>query len=236
MRRARIAAAFLVLSVAACARNASLAGDSSDRYAELYVRLHPSVVLITMQIPPNDPKRKGKWDEAYGSGAVVASGSWGSRILTDAHVIADARNLRAKVGDAGEQVALRVIAVSNDDDDLALLEIVRPNLPPVTLGSMESVVPGRAVGVLGYPIPDAFEDEHLRAVMSLYTGRIASVRNGTMEIDLPVIPGESGGPVFDAHTGEVIGLAESRFDEERAIGFATPVDVIARFLAAHPRR
>jgi S1-C subfamily serine protease len=90
--------------------------------------------------------------------------------------------------------------------------------------------------VLGYPIPDAFEDEHLRAVVSLYTGRIASVRNGTMEIDVPIIPGESGGPVFDARSGAVIGIAESRFDDERAIGFATPVDVIARFLAAHPRR
>jgi S1-C subfamily serine protease len=101
---------------------------------------------------------------------------------------------------------------------------------------MQSVIPGRAVGVLGYPIPDAFEDERLRAVVSLYTGRIASVRNGTMEIDVPIIPGESGGPVFDARSGEVIGIAESRFDDERAIGFATPVDVIARFLAAHPRR
>ena len=90
--------------------------------------------------------------------------------------------------------------------------------------------------MLGYPIPDAFEDEHLRSVVSLYTGRIASVRNGTMEIDVPIIPGESGGPVFDGESGAVIGLAESRFDDERAIGFATPVDVIARFLAAHPRR
>jgi S1-C subfamily serine protease len=101
---------------------------------------------------------------------------------------------------------------------------------------MSAVVAGRDVGVLGYPIPDAFEDEHLDTVVSLYTGRIASVRNGAIEIDVPIIPGESGGPVFDAATGNVIGLAESRFDDERAIGFATPVDVIARFLAAHQRK
>jgi S1-C subfamily serine protease len=235
MRVLRTAAAVLALSAAACARNAP-ATDASDRYTELYTRLHPSVVLLTMQIPAQGVTRKGKWDEAFGSGAIIESGSWGSRVLTDAHVIADARNLRAKVGDTGESLPLRLIAVSNDDDDLALLEIARPNVPPVTFGSMASVVPGRAVGVLGYPIPDAFEDERLRAVVSLYTGRIASVRNGTMEIDVPIIPGESGGPVFDAGTGDVIGLAESRFDDERAIGFATPVDVIARFLSAHPRR
>ena len=62
------------------------------------------------------------------------------------------------------------------------------------------------------------------------------MRNGTIEIDVPIIPGESGGPVFDAQSGRVIGIAESRFDDERAIGFATPVDIIGRFLAAHPRR
>ena len=232
----RIGAVMLALSLAACASAAQPAGDPPDRYTELYTRLHPSLVLITMQIPADDPKRKGKWDEAYGSGAIVASGAWGSRILTDAHVVADARDLRAKIGDAGKAVPLRVTAVSNDDDDLALLDIATPNLKPIVLGTMAAVVPGRAVGVLGYPIPDAFEDEHLRAVVSLYTGRIASVRNGTMEIDVPIIPGESGGPVFDARDGDVIGIAESRFDDERAIGFATPVDIIARFLAAHPRR
>jgi len=236
MQAVRRAVAVALFGLAACARAAQPNRDPSEQFTELYARLHPSVVLITMQIPADDPKRKGKWDDAFGSGAIVESGAWGSRILTDAHVVADARNLRAKVGDAGKPVPLRVTAVSNDDDDLALLDIPTPNLPPIALGTMDDVVPGRSVGVLGYPIPDAFEDEHLRAVVSLYTGRIASVRNGTMEIDVPIIPGESGGPVFDGRSGEVIGLAESRFDDERAIGFATPVDVIARFLAAHPHR
>jgi serine protease Do len=231
----RAPAMLLVVLLAACASDAGV-HDAGPDYTALYNRLHPSVVLITMEIPADDPKRKDQWDEAYGSGVIVASGAWGSRILTDAHVVADARDLRAKAGDAGKAVRLRVIAVSNDDDDLALLEIPTPNLQAVTFGDMRAVVPGRAVGVLGYPIPDAFEDEHLRTVVSLYTGRIASVRNGTVEIDLPIIPGESGGPMFDADSGAVIGLAESRFDDERAIGFATPVNVIARFLRAHPHR
>jgi len=231
----RFAAWLIALAVAACAR-AAPPPDPPDRFTELYDRLHPSIVLIAMQIRSDDPKRKGTWDEAYGSGAIVASGTWGSRIITDAHVVAGARNLRATVGDRGKPVRARVVATSNDEDDLALLDIPTPNLPAIALGAMAEVAPGRAVGVLGYPIPDAFQDEHLRTVVSLYTGRIASVRNGTMEIDVPIIPGESGGPVFDERSGAVIGIAESRFDDERAIGFATPVDVIARFLAAHPHR
>ena len=57
------------------------------------------------------------------------------------------------------------------------------------------------------------------------------MRNDALEIDVPIIPGESGGPVFDAESGDVIGLAESRFDDERAIGFATPVDDAKKFIA-----
>jgi len=230
----RHVALFTIVALSACARGAQ-PGAGTPAYTQLYQRLHPSVVLITMRIPADDPKRKGKWDEAYGSGAIIESGAWGSRILTDAHVVAGARDLRAKTGDTGRAVPLRVVAVSDDDDDLALLEIPTPNLKAVSLGDMSAVVAGREVGVLGYPIPDAFEDEHLDTVVSLYTGHVASVRNGTMEIDVPIIPGESGGPVFDGATGKVIGLAESRFDDERAIGFATPVDIITRFLAAHRR-
>jgi S1-C subfamily serine protease len=64
---------------------------------------------------------------------------------------------------------------------------------------------------------------------------VASLRKGALELDVPIVPGESGGPVFDVTTGDVIGIAESRFDEERAIGFATPIDEATRFLAAHPR-
>jgi S1-C subfamily serine protease len=37
--------------------------------------------------------------------------------------------------------------------------------------------------------------------------------------------------VFDAGTGEVVGLAESRFDEEKAIGFAIPIDDARRFVS-----
>ena len=229
----RIAFALLTISLSACA-SAERPQSSADRFVALYKQLHPSIVLFTMMIPAEDPKRKGKFDEAYGSGVVVESGAWGSRILTDAHVVADAKNLKAQIGDASTAPA-HVIAMSNDTDDVAIVETTIPNAPPALLGGSASPEPGRAIGMIGYPIPDAFTDEHLGTTASLYTGRIASVRKGALEIDVPVIPGESGGPVFDAETGAVIGLAESRFDEERAIGFATPIDIAISFLKHHPR-
>ena len=232
------AAALLALAacaLAACSgRGERTTAAANDRYVTVYDQLHPCVVLFTMKIPAVDPKRKGEWDDAYGSGVVVESGSWGSRILTDAHVVEDAKDIVATIGD-GPQGAAHVVARTGDADDLAILDVLLRNQPVAKLGTVAHLKPGTAIGVLGYPIPDAFDDEHLGRTVSLYTGRIASVRRGALEIDVPIIPGESGGPVFDVSNGEVIGIAESRFDEERAIGFATPIDAATRFLAAHPR-
>ena len=234
-----VAAALLALAACALAACGSSHGErttnaANDRYVTVYEQLHPAVVLLTMQIPAVDPKRKGEWDDAYGSGVVVESGSWGTRILTDAHVVEGAKDIVATIGD-GPHGPARVVARTGEADDLAIVDVPLRNQPVAKLGTVVHLKPGTAIGVLGYPIPDAFDDEHLGRTVSLYTGRIASVRRGALEIDVPIIPGESGGPVFDASNGEVIGIAESRFDEERAIGFATPIDAATRFLAAHPR-
>jgi S1-C subfamily serine protease len=217
-----------------CAR-AEPAHTSGDVYVDMYRKLRPSMVLFTMDIPADEPKRRGSFDQAYGSGIVVQSGDWGSRILTDAHVVADARHIMARIGDDRKAPA-RIVAVSDDRDDVAILETRIADVPTVPLGTSRGVEAGRPIGVMGYPIPDAFEDEHLGIAVSVYAGRIASVRRDSLELDVPIIPGESGGPVFDADNGTIVGIAESRFDEERAIGFATPIDIAVRFLAAHPRR
>ncbi len=235
MMRAGAATALLALTaglLTACtgSRVERTTAAADDRYVTVYGQLHPAVVLLTMKIPAVDPKRKGEWDDAYGSGVVVESGPWGSRILTDAHVVEGANDIVATVGD-GPHAAAHVVARTGEAEDLAIVDVPLRNQAVAKLGSVTHLVPGTAIGVLGYPIPDAFDDEHLGRTVSLYTGRIASVRNGALEIDVPIIPGESGGPVFEASNGDVIGIAESRFDEERAIGFATPIDVVQRFLS-----
>ncbi len=223
-----------IASAAATAAPA-LPRSGGDVYVDMYRKLQPSMVLFTMDVPTDDPKRKGAYDEAYGSGIVVQSGAWGSRMLTDAHVVQDARHIVARIGDK-RKAAARVVAVSNDRDDVAILDTAIARVPAVALGTSKGLAAGEPIGVMGYPIPDAFEDEHLGTKVSIYAGRIASVRDGSLELDVPIIPGESGGPVFDAESGAIIGIAESRFDEERAIGFATPIDIAVKFLSAHRRK
>ncbi|MFY9779949.1 MAG: serine protease, partial [Candidatus Baltobacteraceae bacterium] len=229
VRAAGAVALAALATLAACSSGAR--SNDEDPFVQSFAKIRPSVVLFTMNVPSDDPKKKGQWDEAYGSGFVVASGAWGSRILTAEHVIHDARDLRLTVGEK-RIVPARVVA-SDERDDLALVETREPDLPAVTLGTSRDLLPGTAIGVAGFPIPDAFHDEGLVTRTSVYAGRLSSIRNDSLELDLPVIPGESGGPIFDARSAAVVGLAESRFDEEKAIGFGIPVEDAERFIAAH---
>jgi S1-C subfamily serine protease len=214
--------AFTMLALTACAH------DSDDAMVASVRRLRPAVVLLSMKVPPEN--KKNHFDEAYATGFVVASGNWGSDVVTVQHAIEGAWDLRITVANRWHAAA-RVVA-SNADLDLAVVRTPRRNLAPVVLGSsanLQSDV-GREVGLLGYPIPDEFDDEGLGLATSLGTGRLSSIRKDALEVTVSIVPGESGAPLFIADTGEVVGIAESRFDEERSIGFALPIDDVKKYL------
>lgn len=219
----RFAAAFAaLLPLLACS------GNPDDAVVASVRRLRPSVVLLTMRVPPEH--KKDHYDDAYATGFVVASGAWGSDILTVQHAIDQAWDLHVTI-DNRKKIPAQVIA-ANADLDVALVRTKRPSLPVVPLGSSAHLDPqiGRIVGLLGYPIPDEFEDEDLGLATSLDTGRLSSIRKDALEVTLSVVPGESGAPVFIADTSEIIGIADSRFDNEHSIGFAVPIDDAKRFL------
>lgn len=210
------------LLITGCARN------PDDAFVASIRRLRPAVVLLSMRVPPEN--KKDRYDDAYATGFVVASGDWGSDILTVQHAIDGAWDLRITVGNRARARA-KVIA-QNEDVDLALLRTPRRRLTTISLDASSHLQGdvGREVGLLGYPVPDEFDDEGLGLATSLNTGRLSSVRKDALEVTVSIVPGESGAPVFIADTGEVVGVAESRFDEERSIGFAVPIDDVKRFL------
>ena len=218
--------AALVCSIVACAPS-----YPDERLAGVIRELHPSVVLLTMRVPPED--KKNPYDDAYATGTVVASGNWGSDILTVAHAVDGSWNLHVTV-DNKEKYDGSVIA-ENKDLDVALVRTAKPHLISAVLGTSAHLDDdlGREVGILGYPIPDEFEDEQLGLATSLVTGRLSSLRKDALEVTSVIVPGESGGPVFLLDTGEIIGVAESRFDDEHSIGFALPIDDAKRFLHQH---
>ena len=213
-----IAAVFIL---AACSSKHS---SNPDPFVEAVHSLRPSVVLLTMQVPSDDHK---SWDDAYATGVVVSSGAWGSDILTVQHAVDQSKNLHVTI-DNRSKAPGHVIA-ENADLDIAVVT-TKAKLPAAALGDSAQLQAGQEVGVMGYPIPDAFEQEGLGLQTSIDSGRISSFRKHAIELNLPIVPGESGGPVFTADGGGVVGLAESRFDEERSIGFALPINEAKTFL------
>lgn len=181
-----------------------------------------------MKVPPE--KKSDKYDDAYATGIVVASGAWGSDILTVDHAVEGAWDMRATV-ENHRKVHASVVA-ENKDLDIALVRTRDGPLEVARLGTSSDLETelGREVGLLGYPIPDAFDDEGLGLQTSLNSGRLSSVRKDALEVTLPIVPGESGAPIFIADNGAIVGIAESRFDEERSIGFALPIDEAKVFL------
>ncbi len=218
----------LCVTLAALAAFGCSGRHPDDPFVAAARQLRPAVVLLSMKVPPEH--KKDRYDDAYATGFVVASGSWGSDVLTVQHAIEGAWDLRITV--ANRWSAPARVVMSNADRDLALLRTPRRILPAIALGSSSGLQDdvGRQLGILGYPVPDEFDDEDLGLATSLGTGPLSSIRRDALEVTLPIVPGESGAPIFIADTGEVIGVAESRFDDEPSIGFAVPIDDVKRFL------
>ena len=108
-----------------CFSRAACARDADDAFVSSVQRLRPAVVLLSMRVPPEH--KKDKYDDAYATGFVVATGNWGSDILTVQHAIDGAWNLRITVGNRSHAPA-RIVA-ANEDLDLALLRTPRHPLP-----------------------------------------------------------------------------------------------------------
>ncbi len=214
-----------VLALAACAQPKS----TDDAFVAAAASLRPATILLTMNVP--GASKKSGPDTEYATGIVVASGSWGSDLLTVQHALANTWNHMATISNK-RKVPFNVVA-QNGDLDIALVRTPARNLPVAKLGSSDDARPGRSVGLLGYPIPDEFASEGLGLATSLNSGRISALRRDAIEVTLPIVPGESGGPIFLADNGEVVGLAESRFEDERSIGFALPINEAKRFLHKH---
>lgn len=197
--------------------------------------MRPSVVLLTVKTPPEN--KKDEYDESYATGTVVASGEWGSDILTVQHAIDAAFDIRVTVNNKAKTKG--TVIASDKKLDVALVRIPEQHLEPVVLGNSRDLRDqvGRDVALVGYPIPDDFDGEGLGLDTSLSSGRISSIRKDNIEVTVPIVPGESGALLFLVDTGDVVGIAESRFDEERSIGFALPIDEAKAFLhrvdAAH---
>ena len=227
----------LVLSCAvACAPAAAFAGSpnaASPNPPNTAAEIRKSLVRITNTF--QDPNYKAPWtaggiNGASGTGFVIA----GERILTNAHVVSNARFLSVeKENDPKKYVA--TVQFVGHDCDLAVLKVADPNFfkdtVPLALGGIPEIE--TAVAVFGYPIGG----ERLSVTQGIvsrvdflpysYSGVDAHL---AIQIDAAINPGNSGGPVLQE--GKVVGVAFQGYNGDVAqnVGYMIPVPVISRFL------
>jgi serine protease Do len=156
-----------------------------------------------------------------GSGFIVSSDGM---ILTNAHVVRNAKQVTVKLSDRRE-FAAKVLG-SDAATDVAVLKIDAKGLPAVTLGDAKAVQVGDYVLAIGAPF--GLEQSASQGIVSA-KGRSLPGESVVpfIQTDAAVNPGNSGGPLFDA-AGRVVGINAqiySRSGGFQGLAFAIPIDV-----------
>jgi len=156
-----------------------------------------------------------------GSGFIISSDGL---ILTNAHVVRDAKQVTVKLSDRREYNA-KVLG-SDTATDIAVLKIDAKGLPTVSLGDSKAVHVGDYVLAIGAPYGFA-----QTATQGIVSAKGRSLPGDSyvpfIQTDAAVNPGNSGGPLFDAE-GRVIGINAQIFTQSggfQGLAFAIPIDV-----------
>ena len=190
----------------------------------VYKKCLPSVVNITSTAVAFDFFYGPVPQQGQGSGFILDSKG---AILTNYHVIADARRVEVTLHDKHKYSA--TVVASDRGHDLALLQIQgASNLQPVTFADSRNLVVGQKVYAIGNPFGLA------GTMTSGIISSIRSIRGPTgapiedaIQTDAAINPGNSGGPLLNSH-GDVIGItsliAQNGADQSSGIGFAIPIN------------
>lgn len=172
-------------------------------------------------------------------------------------VVMAGRRAQGPGSEVGELRGARVVATERTRD-LALLKIDGPPLVPLSLAADDAAREGQSIALMGYPIGGALgfaPVTHRGIVASITTvalpaptaaqldpRAIARLREGNfdvLQLDATAYPGNSGGPLFDPSTGEVLGVMnmvlikgtrESALSQPSGIAYAIPARFVRELL------
>lgn len=219
-------------------------------------RIRPGVVAVGTVMPLRRPSA-----QFMGTGFAIGDGRL---VISNHHVIPELLDLARKEtlvvfsgrGDQAKMHPARVVK-SDPDHDLVVLEISNGPLPAVPLAAQETVREGEAVAFTGFPIGmvlGLYPVTH-RGIISAITPvvipslnsrsltakQIQRMRNRfeVYQLDGTAYPGNSGSPVYDVRSGEVVGVLNSVFvkgtketllERPSGISYAIPVRYIHELL------
>jgi S1-C subfamily serine protease len=209
------------LEITEAASNNALDADEQNNIS-VYHKNIGSVVNVTSKAVAFDFFYGLVPQEGQGSGFII---DHDGHVLTNYHVIADARQIEVTLHDRKKYRA--TIVGTDRSHDLAVIQIKAPELSPMVLGDSKNLQVGQKVYAIGNPFGLAG---------TLTSGIVSSIRsvqepNGinideAIQTDAAINPGNSGGPLLNSH-GEVIGIntmIASSVGQNAGIGFAIPIN------------
>ena len=166
----------------------------------------------------NPPERVEK---GTGSGFII---SGDGRLITNAHVVEGTNRVKVTLKD-GQIYEGDVVGV-DPITDVAVVKIKATNLPTVTLGKAEVLIPGEWAIAIGNPL--GLDNTVTVGIISAL-GRSSSQvgvpdkRVRFIQTDAAINPGNSGGPLLNSQ-GEVIGINTAIRADAQGLGFAIPIE------------
>jgi len=189
------------------------------------------IKILTTRAAPDyfTPWRLLNLEQTSGSGAVIS----GERILTNAHVIADARYLQVQKHNDPKKYLAEVAFVSHEAD-LAILKVADHNffdgLKPLEIGDLPPAL--TEVSVFGYPFGGQSLSITKGVLSRVEHQRYAHAGSYLLagQIDAAINPGNSGGPVLV--NNQIVGVvmqanSGSRVENQ---GYFVPPPVIRHVL------
>lgn len=181
----------------------------------------PSVVTISADV--DGPLGEGG---SIGTGVITTADG---EILTNAHVVRDATEIRVRLAGETEPRSATLLA-SDAGNDLALLRIAGDGFVPATFADPDSMRIGDEVVAIGFALDLDGAPSVTKGIVSALDRTIVTASgalDGLVQTDAAISSGNSGGPLVDAN-GQVVGIntAVARGDATVAasnIGFAISV-------------
>ena len=192
-------------------------------WQEVYEKVMPSVVSITCF--------DGR-SVSTGTGVVMDVGGY---IITNAHVVEDAEQIRALLTD-GRELEARCVG-ADMLSDLAVLRVTASGLIPAEFGDSDALRVGDEVVAIGDPL-----GVELRGTMTdgIISGINRDIRSGNRTMTLlqttaALNSGNSGGPLVNCY-GQVVGINTMKIGDYASsagvedLGFAIPITSVQTVL------
>lgn len=207
----------------------SFATEDEANTTEIFRKASPAVVFVTTTTLRRSFFNRNIQEIPQGSGSGFVWDESGL-IVTNFHVVANAKNLTVTLQDQNEYKAT-VIGVA-PQKDLAVLRLDDPpeDLVTLPLGDSSELIVGRKVLAIGNPF--GLDTTLTTGVVSALGREIQAPSNrtirGVIQTDAAINPGNSGGPLLNS-LGQMIGVNTAIYSPSGAsagIGFAIPVNTV----------